>query len=323
VPRTLHWLPRLLLLSGVLSCAPQWADRARLTSDDAGAGRADAAGRPSIDPPPGTILNADAAPPELDAADESRLPVDAASADARAADRPVDRAPDRAPDTGAGQPPPPDAGREVAPRDTAPEPPARRAALLVVGSAAAPTAGDGQLLRTLAAAGLRVQLASDTDPVDVRGIDLVVLAASCLSSNLGGRYRDLPLPIVITEPAVFDDMGMAGPGEGIDWAETTGTQVSIDIAGHPLAAGLSGLVAVVTAPATLTWARPAGGAQLVASFPGFPDRGVIFGYPARAPMAMGPAPARRVGLFAADLAAAQLTEAGVALLAASIGWALK
>jgi hypothetical protein len=318
VPRTLLWLPRLLL-AGVLSCAPQWADRARLTSEDGGTVRRDSGGRPSIDPPAGSILVADGGPPE-DADAEGKL-VDASAADARAADRPLDRGPE----TGAVERPPPDAARPPASpaRDAAPEPPARRAALLVVASAAAPTAGDERLLRTLATLGLRVQLASDTDPVDVRGIDLIVLAASCLSTNLGDRYRDVPLPILSTEPAVFDDLGMTGPGEGIDWQETTGAQISIDVAGHPLAAGLSGLVDVVTAPATLSWGRPAPSAQLVASFPGFPDRAVIFGYLPRAAMVRGQALARRVGFFAADLAAAQLTDAGVALLGAAIGWALR
>ena len=40
-------------------------------------------------------------------------------------------------------------------------------------------------------------------------------------------------------------------------------------------------------------------------------------------MVTGQAPAKRVGFFAADLAAARLTEEGTALLGAAIRWALR
>jgi hypothetical protein len=300
VLRVHSWLPLLSLLS----CAPHWADRAGL-SDDGGAAAADTSRGPaSIDPP----AAADAGP--TPAAMDARGPADVAGDR-----RPPPEGPPAETAISADAAAPPDAAAREAP--------AVRTAMLVVGDALAPTSGDGQILLLLAAAGLRVQLVTDSAPASVAGIDLVVLAASCLAASLGTRYRDLPLPIISMEPAVFDDLGMTGPVSGLDWSETPGTRVAIVGPSHPIASGLAGLVDVVSEPATLTWGRPGPAAQLVATFEGIPDRAAIFGYPPRAPMVVGHAPATRIGFFAADLAAARLTEAGTALLGAAIRWSLR
>jgi hypothetical protein len=197
-----------------------------------------------------------------------------------------------------------------------------RNVLLVVGDSLVPTEGDASLRVILVAMGLNVEVADDSEVADVNGIDLVLVAASCLSTNLADRYLALPIPILSTEPAIFDDLGMTGPLEGIDWQETDGTLVNIVQASHPMAAGLSGNIAVVSALATLTWGRPAATAVRVANYEGDPERAAIFGYPRLAQMVVGQAPARRVGFFAADLAAASLTDQGIALLRAAINWAL-
>jgi hypothetical protein len=286
-----RFLTRLPLLS-VLSCTPQWADRAALP------GEQDAAPADSAPPPTAADRPADVSPDR--------------SAERLAEVRPSDRTPpfETVIAADAGSEPPPDASR----------PPA---AVLVVDDALAPTEGDGELLSILAAAGLRVQLATDSSPTDLAGVDLVVLAASCLAATLGDRYRDLPLPVISMEPAVFDDLGMTGPVSGIDWEETVGLHVDVVAPEHPVAAGLAGPLAVVSEPATLTWGRPAPSAQLVATFEGIPDRAAIFLYSTRAEMVVGRAPARRVGFFAADLAASRLTPAGAALLRAAVRWALR
>jgi len=92
---------------------------------------------------------------------------------------------------------------------------------------------------------------------------------------------------------------------------------------HQMAAGMTGPTLVVDQPATLTWGRPAPTAERVATFQGLADRAAIFGYPRSTMMTTGRAPARRVGFFAADLAAARLTSNGVRLLAAAVSWALR
>jgi hypothetical protein len=195
--------------------------------------------------------------------------------------------------------------------------------LLVVGNAGLPTAGDARLREILGTVGLTVRVVSDQDPVDAAQAQIVVLAASCLSTNLGSRFRDLSIPILSTEPAVLDDLGMTGPAEGVDWEETPGDLVNIVLPGHQMAAGLTGAILVVDTPATLTWGRPASTAERVATFAGAPDRAAIFGYQRSVPMVSGQAPARRVGFFAANDAASRLTPNGRRLLAAAVSWALR
>ena len=118
-------------------------------------------------------------------------------------------------------------------------------------------------------------------------------------------------------------MGMTGNNTFDQGIVTMATQVAITMDSHPMAAGLTGTVAVVSVPATLGWGRPEVGAQRVATLPGFPDRVVVFGYPRGSTMVIGQAPARRVGCFVMDSAAAVLNENGGKLLSAAIDWALQ
>lgn len=90
---------------------------------------------------------------------------------------------------------------------------------------------------------------------------------------------------------------------------------------HPLAAGRSGLVTVTTARTTLAWGKPAAGAAIVARLPANPGRAAIFAYEKGMGMVGLAAPARRVGLFLGDTAAASLTADGWALFDAAVRWA--
>jgi hypothetical protein len=234
-----------------------------------------------------------------------------------------------APDAVAPDAPTPDAGADTAeptdaalPDTTVDQGPARTA-LLVVGSRAVPTVGDQRLQQILAGRGLTVKLASDEDTANVVGVDLVMLAESSASPVLADKYRDVPVPVVVLERAVFFSMGMTGNNTLDQGTEPMSTQVSIVMQSHALAAGLSGTVAVLSAPATIGWGNPPAGAQRVATVPGATSRVVIFGYPRGAMMVVGQAPARRVGSFVMDGAASVLNDNGVTLLGAAIDWALQ
>jgi hypothetical protein len=92
--------------------------------------------------------------------------------------------------------------------------------------------------------------------------------------------------------------------------------------GHPLAAGLVGTVRVLAWPLNLRWAAPLPGASLVASYPGAPEHaGLLFGYERGTVTALGPAPARRVGLFLGNGRIIRaLTEQGWRLFDAAVLW---
>jgi hypothetical protein len=230
---------------------------------------------------------------------------------------PVDVAPDAAVVT------PADASPDTAVADSGPPPTGKRA-LLIVGDPAAPTAGDSRLRAVLQSRGFQVQLGDDGAAVpEAAGVQLVVLASSSASATLGSKFRDLTAPVLTLESGVLGEMQLTGPTAGADYGEEPGTSVTIIRPGHPLAAILTDDVNVVTRTAAMTWGRPAAGAIQVATFQGTPGKAAIFGYETGAAMVGMMAPARRVGLFAADDAAEWLSPGGVQLVAAAIDWSTR
>lgn len=203
--------------------------------------------------------------------------------------------------------------------DVVEAPPPVKVALLVVANEMMMTAADMQLRTSLMGRGLTTRVVDDGAAANVTDAALVVIAASSDSNAVGNKYRMVAVPVMVIEPATFDDMGMTN---GDDFGEDNGTQITITMAGHPMAAGLTGNVAVLSMTATLSWGAPAAAAVRVASFSGMAGRATIFGYAKGAMMAMGTAPARRVGFFAGEPAASRLTENGKKLLDAAIDWAL-
>ena len=92
---------------------------------------------------------------------------------------------------------------------------------------------------------------------------------------------------------------------------------------HPLAAGLSGTVTVVQAASNVGWGAPAPMAARIASIQGAASRVAIFAYTRGAEMSMGPAPAKRIGIFAQESVSSRLTDAGIQLLGAAVDWAIQ
>jgi hypothetical protein len=299
-----RFIPGLIVLLG---CAPpQSVDRATLTD--------------ALDPLPlptdARITNLDAGPTSTDVRRDTGPPPDTAI------DRPVDRAIDRPADTMPPPPPPPDAARAPDVGDAAGEAPSEQVVLLVVGNPGMLSPSDTRVRTLLEARSFAVRIADDNAAVDVTGARLVVLAGSCASATLLAKYRDVPLPLLNLEPSVQDDMGMTA-GTDADFGEQEGSgNLSVVMANHPLAAGLTGNPGVVSMESSFGWGRPAAAAQRVATLQGMAQRAAIYGYLKGAMMAAGVAAARRVGFFASDDAARFLGPNGVALFNAAITWLL-
>ena len=249
-------------------------------------------------------------------------PVDAAAPDVPSSEPPD--APASPPDSASG---PVDAEPMQAdlapPVDVPPEAPVMRTALVVQGSPMTSTAGDQAIRAALESRNFTVTLAGDSGVTagDATGKDLVVLAGSCSSMVLGGKFRTVTVPVLNLESGVMGALGMTATAE-TNFGEQAGTAVNV-LGMHPLAAGLSGMVTVATSGANLNFAVPAMTAEIVATVPGMSNRAVIFAYPAGTQMVGLAAPATRVGLFAGESAAQRLTDAGKALLAAAIDWAVR
>ena len=211
-------------------------------------------------------------------------------------------------------PTPADNGRTV--------PPPPGDALLVIGPSTIGLA-DGVVRDSAIALGIPVvvKTASATSAADASGKSVVLISSTVSPANIGAKFRDVPVGVVVWEAAVFDDMGMTGNRSSVDLG-TISSQTSLNVVapGHPLAAGLSGLIAVTSNSNMLSWGRPSGN-SVIATLAGSPAKSAIFAYEAGQPMAGLVAPGRRVGFFLHDTTAAKLSGNGGALLRAAIAWA--
>ncbi|MFK8024650.1 MAG: TolB family protein [Ilumatobacter sp.] len=198
---------------------------------------------------------------------------------------------------------------------------ARPKALLVAGNANPPRK-DLPIADRVGAAGLELFTVADDDvgTVDPRHFAAIFISSSVDPVLVGDTFRDAPVPVVVWEGYLFDDMALSASGE------TTRDRVAVTVVepGHPLAAGLpAGNAQVYTSAEKLSFGMPAPAATVVAHEPGHPDRAVIFGYNTGDVRADGsPTPAPRLAMFPSFEGAGVLTSGGVKLIEAGIDWAL-
>jgi hypothetical protein len=250
--------------------------------------------------PPADARRPDAAPPAIDATPampDAPPPVSVASIDA-AAEGPR---PDAAPD-------------------------AQRAGKVyfIVGSVKHDQA-DAILQRRLTDRGLEVILVQDDKltTVDTAPASLILLSQTASVAMVGARFRDVPKPVLLFEPLLYDDMGMVSATTAGNRGVATGVSaLQIETPASPLAAGLTGTVTVLTAPGDISWGIPGDRAVRVASVAGSPSLIASFTYESGVPMPELIAPARRAGLFLAATSVPNLTASGWALFDAAVSWAL-
>ena len=202
----------------------------------------------------------------------------------------------------------------------APPPPPGTGALLVVGGNPATLGtGDTAVRSRLQTLGYTVTVVGDSASTvaNATGKRIVVISSTVTSTNVNTKFTASAVPVVTWENALFDDLGMTTAA-----GAQIGGQSSLVIVtpSHPLAAGLTGTIAVISPAGTLDQGSPNANATIVARLPGTTTAS-IFAYEAAATMPGGAAPARRVALFMGDTAAASFTANGTALFDAAIGWA--
>jgi uncharacterized repeat protein (TIGR01451 family) len=194
--------------------------------------------------------------------------------------------------------------------------------LLVVGSATLNT-GDSAVKSRLEALGyfVTVKTGSAATTADANGKAAVLISSTVTPSSVGTKFRTVAVPVVTWESGLYANMGMTGTAAQDNGTVTKQTQVKITNAAHPLAAGLSGTVTVVSVSGTLDWGKPNANAAAVATVANDTTKILIFGYLPGAVMPGLTAPGRRVGLFLYDTTAASFTSNGTALFGAAISWA--
>jgi DNA-binding protein YbaB len=200
---------------------------------------------------------------------------------------------------------------------------ARPKALLVIENAATLRASDTLLRSRLVSLGFDVELrkAGNSASADANGRTLIVISESIQADDVNTKFTNAAVPMLICEPTTFRDLKMTG---GV-WQTDKGDVFDQDklqiTAGHPLAAGLSGLTTVTASKTKFIWGKPASAAVKVAAIAGQSNKWGIFGYDTGDAMVGMNAPARRVGFFLGRDTPAVLNANGWALFDAAVRWA--
>lgn len=200
----------------------------------------------------------------------------------------------------------------------------QRCALVVTEDGTGDLPYDEPLLDALASLGFEVHLIEDVLATagDALGMTVVVISESALSTEVSPSFRTAPVPLLVLEGYVWDELGMAPQGVSVPAAA-----VEIVEPSHPLAAERSGNVFVIGgAGAGLFHTDVPETATTIAARQGDSDGVVLFAYDAGTPMLGGfEAPARRVG-FGLDgdrggqAGNAVMTAAGQDLFEAALTW---
>lgn len=158
------------------------------------------------------------------------------------------------------------------------------------------------------------------------GQALILISESVDAIEVGGKYRNVPVPLITFENDLLGDLGMAGQKSGRDYGTDDGQRfIWVVNAPHPLAAGLeAGLQNVLSDEHfKMNWGKPGLGAATIATLRGEPDKAAIFAYERGATM-NGDflAPARRVSFFLWQDTFEGLRPEGLALFRAAVLWAV-
>ena len=157
------------------------------------------------------------------------------------------------------------------------------------------------------------------------GQALILISESVDAIEVGGKYRNVPIPLITFENDLLGDLGMADQKSGRDYGTDDGQRfLWIVNAPHPLAAGLgAGLQNVLSDEHfKMNWGKPGLGAATIATLRGEPDKAAIFAYERGATMnGEFLAPARRVSFFLWQDTFEDLRPEGLALFRAAVLWA--
>jgi hypothetical protein len=207
---------------------------------------------------------------------------------------------------------------------------AARTVLFVSQTKAAPeiVAADAKAQEHLTALGFTVVFADQGEPASVaEGKDLIVISSGASAHGLEGKYKSVPIPVVLWESYLLPHMGMTPKKQEADFGTKNEKLRYLWLvnAPHPLAAGLpAGMLNVVKKGGPMNWGRPGPGAIVIATFPGELDKSPLFAYEKGATMdGENLAPARRVMLFLDNDTFPGLNETGLRLFDAAILWAAR
>jgi hypothetical protein len=196
--------------------------------------------------------------------------------------------------------------------------------VLFVAGGTALSKGDQALKTRLETSGFTVTVKRDStvQAQDADGKSLVLISESIIPGNVGKVFSGVKVPLICAEASLFDDLGMTGKKQSIDYGYTVNdSQMNIVDASH-VVVSLSGTVTATSRGSKMAWGVPGGNAIRVASLTDSPGKFTFFAYKEGVQMPTLVAPSRRVALFVTSDAAANLTVDGWELFDSAVDWAV-
>jgi hypothetical protein len=104
--------------------------------------------------------------------------------------------------------------------------------------------GDSAVLDKMDSEGFDVLTAAaiDVDSSWADGMNLVYVSSTVSSADVAGKFKNVPVPVIIIEPYAQDDMGMTLDFDSLRHFQPIQREMIIRAEGHFLAAGLTGVV---------------------------------------------------------------------------------
>jgi YD repeat-containing protein len=201
--------------------------------------------------------------------------------------------------------------------------PATRKVSLVVANPSSLTAADTALRDHFVAKGATVTLVDDAAAAPTTNVDVIVVSPGVDAPTLAAKYKDVATPVVMLASGAWQASGLTSGAP----TTASGTSAYVADAIHPVAAGKTGTVAVLTSSDTLARAAAGtvgtGARRVWAASSGSTD-GVVTAYETGAARPTSPAsasPARRVAVGYSAGAVGKLNTDGWAVVDAAVAWA--
>lgn len=189
-----------------------------------------------------------------------------------------------------------------------------------------PKAADKAIIEHLKNRGFTVHVKEDetAQPSDADNKDLIFISESVLAMKVNTKFRDVAIPIICSEPWLYDDFGMTGGIKFKDFGRKAKQKtICITDTSHPMSGALSGVIKVSSKTNYFGWGIPGRNAIRVACLNKNDHKYVIFGYPAGVVMPGLVAPGKRVGVFMFRNSGSCLTADGWCLFDAVVDWTME
>ncbi|QES88438.1 hypothetical protein [Rhizosphaericola mali] len=185
---------------------------------------------------------------------------------------------------------------------------------------------DIQIKNYLDSIGYKTSLIDAEAPISsTNGFDLILISANVSARALGGKYKDINIPVMIWESDIQDDMRYTGKLREGDFGKGIKDHyIWLVNAPHPMSAGIpSGIAVAFEGDQLIGWGKPGLGANIIATLPGQPEKAIIYGYEKGATMDYDfLAPARRTMFLLNNETFPYLTKDGLRLFNAAIAWTI-